>query len=291
MTITQLYIFLKVVEEKNFTKASEILHISQPAVSHAISGLERTLGVSLFIRDKKKGLEITEIGRKVVPYAKELIKQYESIEHEVRLFTENKADVIHISGFPSITSVYMPKLISYFKVHDPSIQLSFTEGSVNKIKELVMDGSVDFGITIITEEDHQSIFLFEEEMVIVAPTPHPLGEGEEVKMEEVVDEQIILCGHGFEKSTIEAFRQHHLELNISHIVDSVNTALSMVKGGLGIALLSRKSFEYLPETLQTISFTPTLHRKIGIIYSKDKPLRKSVQLCIKEIGKFNQLSE
>ncbi|MBX7000835.1 LysR family transcriptional regulator [Bacillus aerophilus] len=291
MTITQLYIFLKVVEEKNFTKASEILHISQPAVSHAISGLEKTLGVSLFIRDKKKGLEITEIGRKVVPYAKELIRQYESIEHEVKLFSENKADVIHISGFPSITSVYMPKLISHFKEHYPSIQLSFTEGSVNKIKELVTDGSVDFGITITTEEDHQSIFLFEEEMVVVAPTGHPFEQNVNMKMEEVIGEQIILCGHGFEKSTIEAFRQHHLELNIGHIVDSVTTALSLVKGGLGIAILSRNSFEYLPDTLQIISFTPKLHRKIGIIYSKDKPLRRSVQLCIKEIGKFNQLSE
>ena len=65
-TITQLHIFSKVIEIGNFTKAGQALKMTRPAVSQAVSSLEAELGVSLLIRDKSRGLILTDIGEKIL---------------------------------------------------------------------------------------------------------------------------------------------------------------------------------------------------------------------------------
>ena len=65
-TITQFEIFVKVIDERSFTKAAQTLHMSQPAVSHAISTLESELGVILLVRERGKDLIVTDIGKRIL---------------------------------------------------------------------------------------------------------------------------------------------------------------------------------------------------------------------------------
>ena len=88
MLITKTQTLITVAETRNFTKAAEILCLTQPAVSHHISQLEEELGVSLFIR-KKNGLELTPEGEAAVKCAKrmgvlynKLIKELSDIEQQ-----------------------------------------------------------------------------------------------------------------------------------------------------------------------------------------------------------------
>ncbi len=64
MTITQFEVFVKVVDTGSFTKAAEELNMTQSAVSHAIKGLEMELGVVLIIRDRRRGLQLSGVGKK-----------------------------------------------------------------------------------------------------------------------------------------------------------------------------------------------------------------------------------
>lgn len=64
MTITQLRVFVKVAETGSFTKAGQLLNMTQPAVSHAISAIEAELDVKLIIRDRRNGLMLTDTGKR-----------------------------------------------------------------------------------------------------------------------------------------------------------------------------------------------------------------------------------
>ena len=82
-TITQFEIFVKVIDEGSFTKAAQTLHMSQPAVSHAISTLESELGVTLLVRERGKDLIVTDIGKRVLFQIRNILNSLEKIDQEV----------------------------------------------------------------------------------------------------------------------------------------------------------------------------------------------------------------
>lgn len=73
MKLNLLKIFITVVEKGSFTEAAQVLYISQPAISKAIKNLEEDLNVTLFKRDKRKGLLLTDIGEKVLVLARQML--------------------------------------------------------------------------------------------------------------------------------------------------------------------------------------------------------------------------
>ena len=87
MIDAKVFSLLAVAELKNITKAAEVLSLTQPAVSHHISQLEKELGVTLFIRGKGR-LELTESGKTVVKYAKMMVSAQERMR--VALFDEGR---------------------------------------------------------------------------------------------------------------------------------------------------------------------------------------------------------
>ncbi len=85
MTITQLQVLIKTVELGSFTKAARVLNMTQPAVSHAISSIESELGVTILIRDKRKGLLVTDVGNRILVHIREILSSVEKIEQEVAM--------------------------------------------------------------------------------------------------------------------------------------------------------------------------------------------------------------
>ncbi len=85
MTITQLQVLIKTVELGSFTKAARVLNMTQPAMNHAISSIESELGVTILIRDKRKGLLVTDVGNRILVHIREILSSVEKIEQEVAM--------------------------------------------------------------------------------------------------------------------------------------------------------------------------------------------------------------
>ena len=79
MSLNTLKIFINVADAANITRAAEVLHITQPAASKAIKALEDELGVPLFYRDKRNGLALTDIGKRVLKYARQMMLMEERL--------------------------------------------------------------------------------------------------------------------------------------------------------------------------------------------------------------------
>ncbi len=104
MTITQYMVFAKAMETGSFTKAAQALNMTQPAVSHAISGLESDLGVSLIVRDRRKGIVLTDVGQRVLVQIREILQRIENIEQIAAAEKGLEVGTIRIGTFPSATA-------------------------------------------------------------------------------------------------------------------------------------------------------------------------------------------
>ena len=92
MRISSLMYFYEVAELKSISKVSNNLHISQPALSHQLSSLEKQLGVTIFERSNK-GVELTDKGKILYNYSKEILKLHNSLLDEINMTSESKKEV------------------------------------------------------------------------------------------------------------------------------------------------------------------------------------------------------
>ena len=105
----------KTVELGSFTKAARVLNMTRPAVSHAISSIESELGVTILIRDKRKGLLVTDVGNRILVHIREILNGVEKIEQEVAMEKGHEVGTIRIGSFPSASAHFLPKMINLLR--------------------------------------------------------------------------------------------------------------------------------------------------------------------------------
>ena len=151
MELRQLRYFVVAAEELNFSKAAQILFISQPTLSLSISQLEESLGAKLFIRGKNfKTNQLTTAGEYLLPKAKELLFMIEEIE----------ANVLHISGEivkPTLKIGIDDKLdrhlfaqtLSRFHTAYPDVSLIIETLDSNTFSDALLKKKIDIGFTVV----------------------------------------------------------------------------------------------------------------------------------------------
>ncbi len=149
-------IFYEVAKEKNITKASEKLFISQPAVSQAIKKLEDNLGLKLFVRSKR-GIELTSIGQKIFVKVENAMHNFSAIE---QLVDEEKGllrgDLIFGSG-SNVARQVLCKPIAAFIDHYPLINVKIIESVQSKMIDMLKSGQINF---VLTQRNSQINFPF-----------------------------------------------------------------------------------------------------------------------------------
>ncbi len=135
-------VFLAVAECKSFSKATEYLHISQPAISHAIKELEEQLNTKLLIRNTKS-VELTDEGEKIKFYIK---NAFDNIMFGEKLLKEKNDDltgVIRIGIYSHIAMFMLPKVISSFRLKYPNSKFSIYTGSHLEMVEKLRSNELD----------------------------------------------------------------------------------------------------------------------------------------------------
>lgn len=135
-------IFYAVAESNSFSKAAEVLHISQPAISYAIKELEDTLQTKLFIREKR-GVKLTDDGEKLMFYAQKALNNLITAE---KIITEREEEVdglVRIGIYSHISMFLLPKIIKEFKEIYPSAKFSIYQSSNHELKGKLKHRDVD----------------------------------------------------------------------------------------------------------------------------------------------------
>ncbi|MDR7246248.1 LysR family transcriptional regulator [Priestia megaterium] len=263
MNMNNLELFMKVAEKMSITEASKELFISQPAVSKAIKSLETHLNIKLFIRDKKNGLMLTEVGKEILVLA----RQMKGIENKIYQIAneENKllSGKIKVGSFPAASTNILPKTLALFRAKYPLVNIELIEGTSNQIKKWVGDRTVDMGIVASPFEPYEYKILNKDHMVAIIPD-NSLSQEKSVNLKKHQDD-IIFCKGGHEIAISKAFETNNIKFKESLTVQSAETLISMVKNNLGIGIISNFTLSSVSHNLIIKDISPRIIRHIGII--------------------------
>ncbi|MCA9041400.1 MAG: LysR family transcriptional regulator [Planctomycetaceae bacterium] len=184
MEFDQLRYFLKVAERGSFTRASEELLISQPALSRSIQKLEDELGQPVFER-KTRSVSLTEAGTLLQARAQQILQIIDDTKAEIS--DDGQSGRIRLGVIPTIAPYFLPDFLQQFASDYPSAQLIVQEETTEKLLKSCTQGEIDIGILAlpVPAKYLEIEELFEEELFLVLPPGHPLTQKKNIKLTDV----------------------------------------------------------------------------------------------------------
>lgn len=281
MTITQIIIFVRVAETLSFTQAAQELHMTQPAVSHAIASIENELDTQLLLRDRKKGVFLTETGQQVLIQFRTILQSMEKVHQQVAAVKGLDIGTISVGAFPSASAYFLPPIIQKIKQNYPNLIFDLHEGPANDVKEWVHHRQIEAGIVLLPAPELDVIPLCENDMVLLLPEHHPLQKQSTITIRHLDGEDTILCKGGHETAIIEAFERERSQLKITFTTHNVSALINMVRQGLGIGIVSDLALSMHPHDLMVREVTPRITRQIGLAVPSLPHASLAAQLLIK----------
>ncbi len=278
MTITQLHYVLAIAEHKNFTKAAEKCFVTQPTLSTQIQKLEDELGILIFDRSKKP-IELTEVGRKIVFQAKNIVNESERIQDIVDQQKGFIGGEFKIGIIPTVMPTLLPMFLKTFIKKYPKVKLKIEELTTEDIITKIKDGHLDAAIvsTPLENESIKERVLFYEPFVGYIPSNHRLSSKKKIDVSDLeIDDMLLLeDGHCFRDGVINLCKTFKKQSDDSFQLESgsIETLVKLSNEGLGMTLLpylhTLDLNEKLKENLHQFN-EPTPAREVSIIYHKSE---------------------
>jgi DNA-binding transcriptional LysR family regulator len=266
LKISQLRALVGVADYGNFSEAALQLDLSQSAISHAIASLEEELGVILLSRGRH-GANLTPVGERVIPQAREVLHLLEGIVKEANLAKGLHGVNIRIASFRSVATHILPGAIARFRHSFPEIAVTILEHFDHEsVEQALREGLADIGFIYIPASNEFEIWeILRDEYVVLLP-PQPKLTTPHLSWEQLATYPLILPSHN--DSCFVRVRNHTLTfdfpLKVAYEVNEDSTIVSMVVQGLGAAILPRLAAEPIPEEIQVRSLPVPLERVIGV---------------------------
>ncbi|MBJ7880854.1 LysR substrate-binding domain-containing protein [Gelidibacter salicanalis] len=278
MTITQLTYVLAIAEHKNFTKAAEKCFVTQPTLSTQIQKLEEELSVLIFDRSKKP-IELTEVGRKIVNQARNIVNESERIQDIVDQQKGFIGGEFRIGIIPTVMPTLLPMFLKSFIKKYPKVKLKIEELTTDDIIERIKDGHLDAAIaaTPLESENIKERVLYYEPFVGYIPEHHRLYKKKTIDVSDLeIDDMLLLeDGHCFRDGVINLCKAFKDQTNESFQLESgsIETLIKLSNEGLGMTLLpylhTLELSDKLTNNLHHFN-EPTPAREVSIIYHKSE---------------------
>lgn len=268
MNLQQLEYFKVVSQTNNFTTASNILSITQPALSKAISKLEEELDVQLFEREGRN-IKITKYGEVFLKYAESALNDIEKGIEKIHDMKTNNDNIISIASTYCIGATFIPFLISNFINSHIQTRFNFNNQSTEEIFKDLKYERVDLGFFDSIEKidkysEIETILVKKEEYVLIVPKNHHLANREEVELKELKDEYFIAYNDRNNEKKISYSELIGYTPKIAVEPTEATMLASLVAAGAGIAIILN---------------TPMINtNKLSIIKIKDYIGRKNIYM-------------
>lgn len=237
---------LTVAEQKNFTKAAQLLSLTQPAVSHQINQLEQELQVSLFIR-KKGDLLLTPEGEIAVKFAKRFKALDDKLHREIadakRNIRQLRVGVTHTSE-----SNFMIEVLARCSTESPNLNITIITDTQKNLYDMLENFEIDIAIVDgkNNNPDLNSLLLHTDYLACVVSNNSPLAKQAMVTVGQLKKEKLILRGRTsgtrllFE-SALEGLGESIDAFNVIVEVDNVATIKDLIRKDLGVSILAKSA--------------------------------------------------
>jgi DNA-binding transcriptional LysR family regulator len=243
MNLRRLECFVAVAEELHFGRAADRLHMAQPPLSQQISRLEAEVGVKLLQRSTRR-VELTEAGSAYLDRARRILAEVDEAGHEARLVAGGSVGRLAIGCVGSVTYSLLPALARGLSDELPGVEFAFRgEMLVPDQVAALRSGTIDVGLLRLPVTDEQLAVrpLRQERLVVALPGDHRLAGRADVCVSDLRDEQFIVHsgrrGSVMFGTLISLSRSAGFTPRIRHEVDETSTLVTLVAGGLGVAVV------------------------------------------------------
>jgi DNA-binding transcriptional LysR family regulator len=283
MQIESLKVFCDLTETESFTKAAQINHITQSAVSQQISSLERQFKALLIERSKKK-FRLTREGQVLYEASKQIVQTYESLHSRLQELKDIISGTVRVATIYSIGLHDLPPYIKRYLKNFPTVNVHVEYRRANQVYEDVLGNVVDIGLVAYPSRDPklETVPLKKELMVLICHPQHPLARGRTIKTSAIAGQKFVAFEPDIptRKAIDKVLREHGVQVMPVMEFDNVETVKRAVEIDAGVAIVPHGTVtqEIQKQTLAAVSIEDAdLHRPIAVIYKKNKVLSTAMK--------------
>lgn len=276
MEMHQLRYMVALARTGNFSRAAELCHVSQPALSQQIQKLEDELGERLFNRMKREA-KLTPPGEALLHRAIRILEEVAAATREAKDATELLRGKVTIGALPTIAPYLLPKILVKFMEKYPGVEIVVHEDTTAHLLKLLLACEIDFALASqpIRDERLEVRELFAEELLLALPPGHPLARRRTVRASDLESERLIVMkeGHCLGEQVLNFCERRDVQPNIGFRSAQLETIQSLVCAGMGLSLIpamaANSGHVGRPEYRSMQS--PKPERKIVVTWPKQHP--------------------
>ncbi len=297
MTLDRFVVFVAVAERGSVTRAAEQLHISQPAVTKQLKGLEKDCNAKLY-KGIGRGIELTERGRAFLREVKALLKRYEKLKEKFGSASGSSAvETLTVGGSYSPSVEFLPFVLDRFRRTHPLVHVNLRTANRFDMERLILNSEVD--IAVLTNARSNSSLTMEpyrpEPLVAFVARNQPLAARQKLTSEEFDRVPLLIRkgwkGRGTNERLLQELKKKGLTPNIAMRCESPEAVKAAVKRKMGVGILFKETIETeLKRGEFKIVKLPVknLDGKSFIVYLKDRPLSKNTQDLLNLLRELQQ---
>lgn len=277
MISSKLRTLLAVAECQNFTKAAQVLSLTQPAVSHHISQLEEELAVPIFIRGKG-GLKLTAEGEIVVKCARRMAALYDKMRVDLE-DKERRIDTLRVGITHTAESNITAEVLAKCSSENEAFTITVITDTIKNLYTMLGNYELDLAIVEGNKKDtsFSSLVLDTDYLVCVMAPQNPLAHNAMITLEELRRQRMILrlptsATRVLFDSTLRSLNDSPGNYNIVMEVDNIATIKDLVRKNLGVSVLAKSACAHELRKKQLIALpieNLSMVREIRIVYNRD----------------------
>ena len=278
LKISQLVALVAVAEEGGFSSAALHLGLAQSTVSHAIATLETDLGVVLLLRNRV-GAVLTPIGTQIYQQAKGVLNGLKDIQQTATQAKDLQTGRVRVAAVRTVATHILPGMISQFRRVHPRLTVEIFEcDRYMDVEKSLREGGADLGFTLLpAPSEFQSWELFREDFVALLP-PQEEETEDTFTWAQLVGYSRIVNSRSAQHNTLvedHVARFGH-QFPVACEVREDSTLMSMIKKGLGAAVLARLEAEPIPPDVRVKPLPEPLERVVGVAILENAVLPRAV---------------
>lgn len=275
-SLRQLRVFVTVAQARSFSRAGEMIGLSQSAVSHSVKELESQTGVRLLDRTTRE-VVLTEAGQQLAARLERLLDELNSTLRDVGRVGQQLSGTVRVAASQTISAHLIPQCIAESNRRYPDIDFVLHDRPQQWVLESIRQGDVDFGIVIdpgpVTDLECEVVL--SEPFLLLCRDDDPLAAMEKVTWQALQGANLVLQDYasGSRPLIDAALAQQRVKATIVQEIGHPATLFPMVEAGIGISVLPALALP-LPQGSRLVvkRFTPCIERKLMLVRRKNRSL-------------------
>ncbi len=289
ISLRQLRVFLAAAQQRNFSRAGNLVGLTQPAVSRSILELESQLGLKLLDRTTRE-VVLTEAGQSLSARLERVLDELDQTLLDVKNMASAHRGRVRVASSPTLSANLMPACIAACAAQEPDIQLVLLDRIQQDVLDSVRGGEVDFGVVIepSSTDDLHCETILQDPFVLVVPHDHTLAQRKSVDWSALDGEALVLLDHasGSRRLIDTALTMHGAHCEVAQQLGHPTTVFRMVEAHIGISVMPALSVpaEGLGR-LAAIPLLPRVQRDIMLVHRRNRapsPLAQRVWQLVRD---------